>query len=443
MKFRFGGILMVLLFNIICYTLLSFYPKSEGTDKLIVGMVVICAIILATYILIYAFNMGDAYPFLIVSMLASISIIILYSFGIQELELGQMDPQKIPIITIAQKQLMWFLVGMVVFFCSYFAYRFVKVWDKLFWFYVVGIVGFFIITRLFGVEINGVKNWLSIGGISIQLSEFVKLCFCFAMAILFANKKKPDDLRSKLYKLSREDILATALIYGCMLLFLIQGELGTALVLFMVYMALMVAYDVPWIMPVGNLLLVALGLFVIFKFGKSLGFLSTATQRFDIWLDPEVYKFDASLGKPAGTEHMFRSLSAICTGGLFGTGLGRSGGHMIWEVESDLVFSGICYEMGIFMGFAIIMMYFIFAYRGLKIAMEVNSPFDRALAIIISTCIAFQAFIIIGGVTKLIPLTGITMPFVSSGGSSMVVSFAMVGILTAISHKKEKSAFGS
>lgn len=124
-------------------------------------------------------------------------------------------------------------------------------------------------------------------------------------------------------------------------------------------------------------------------------------------------------------------------------GLGRSGIYYLAAIESDLVFSAICYEMGIFMGFAIIMMYFILAYRGYKIAMEVTDAFHRALAVTIVTSIALQAFIIIGGVTKFIPLTGITMPFVSAGGSSVIVSFAMLGVLTAISCKKEKLVFNS
>ena len=445
MKFRFSGIFMVLLFNIICYTLLYFYPDAPGKEKLLFGMAVVCAVILASYILIYALNLGDAYPFLIVSMLASISIIILYSLGIQQLATGIIPENEIPMIEIAQRQIMWFLVSVVVFFAGYFIYRFLKIWDKLFWGYVGLAAVLFIITLLFAndnVE-KGVKNWITIGGISIQPSEFIKLSFCFAMAYLFSQKRKIEGIRARLYVVTKEDWLATAIVYGSMLLFLLQGELGTAVLFFLMYMALMIAYDVPWVMPVGNGLLVVLALFVVFKFCDSIGPLSRAMERFEIWMDPEVYNYGEELGKPYGTEHMYNSLRAICSGGFFGVGLGRSGIYYLAAIESDLVFSAICYEMGIFMGFAVIMMYFILAYRGYKIAMEVNGSFNRALAITIVTSIAIQAFIIIAGVTKLIPLTGITLPFVSAGGSSMVISFAMIGILTAISHNKEKSAFSS
>lgn len=440
MKFRFGGIFMVLLFNIICFTLLCFYPDAERT-KLLGALGIICGLILATYIFIYALKLGDPYPFLIVAMLSSLSIIILYSLGIQESVVNGSQEM----LGIAQRQVVWFVAGVIVFFVSYGVYRLIKFWDKLLWPYMIMALALFVVSLVFAkdnVE-DGVKNWINIKGVSIQPSEFIKLCFCFAMAVIFSKKQKIESMSSRLWRMTREDVYATAFVYCCMGLFLMQSELGTAMLFFMVYIAMMVAYDMPLLIPFGNMALVALVVAFIFKFGDSIGPLSRALDRFEIWLDPEIYNFAPELNKPAGTEHMYYSLRAICSGDFFGVGLGRSGIYYLAAIESDLVFSAICYEMGIFMGFAIIMMYFILAYRGYKIAMEVSDAFHRALAITIVTSIALQAFIIIGGVTKFIPLTGITMPFVSAGGSSMVVSFAMLGILTAISHSREKSAFSS
>lgn len=440
MKFRFGGIFMVLLFNLICFGLLCFYPDTDRM-RLLSAMGIICGIILVTYIFIYAFKLGDPYPFLIVAMLSSLSIIILYSLGIQEAAVSG----KTEMFMLAQRQVVWFGAGIVVFFICYGIYRLIKFWDRMLTFYVVMTLVLFGVSLIFAkdnVE-DGVKNWINISGVSIQPSEFIKLCFCFAMAVIFSKKHKFDSVSSRLWRVGREDIYSTAFVYCCMALFLVQSELGTAMLFFMVYLAMMVAYDVTLIVPLGNIALVALGVAFIFKFGDRIGPLSRALDRFEIWLDPEIYNFAPELNKPAGTEHMYYSLRAICSGDFFGVGLGRSGIYYLAAIESDLVFSAICYEMGIFMGFAIIMMYFILAYRGYKIAMEVSDDFHRALAITIVTSIALQAFIIIGGVTKFIPLTGITMPFVSAGGSSMVVSFAMLGILTAISHKKEKRVFNS
>jgi len=436
MKFRFSAVSMVLIFNIIAFSLLCFYP---GVDygRLLCAMGIICVVTLATYALIYFFDLGDPYPFLMVTMLSSLSIIILYSLGIQQS--AEYDNPSKSLILIAENQLKWFLVGVGIFYISYFVYRFFKKWAKLGIIYVGATIALFAVTLIFAKTLGGARNWVEIAGIGIQPSEIIKLCFCFAMAYFLSRKSRLTGFKSKLLGFSREDIYMTLFVYVCLGLFLIQGELGTAVLFFFVYFVMMVVYDVPLVLPLANLGAVALGVLAVIFLEDYVGAFARAMDRVRIWLDPEVYHFRAELGKPQGTQQIYESLKAICSGGYFGTGLGKSGAHDIWVIESDLVFSAICYEMGIFMGFAIIMIYFILSYRGCKIAMEVNEPFDRALALTLVASLAGQAFIIIGGVTKMIPLTGITMPYVSAGGSSMTVSFAMLGILTAISHKREKS----
>ncbi len=436
MKFRFGAVLTVLLFNVICFSLMCFYPGVDYKN-ILTAMGIICATIIVTYALIFIFELGDPYPFLIVAMLSSLSIIILYSLGIQQ-SAQSVSPSK-PLMTIAQNQLKWFLVGTGIFYVSYVVYRSFKAWKNMTKLYIIGTFALFIFTLIFASRVGGAKNWVEIGGFGIQPSEVIKLCFCFAMASVLCRKPKLSGFKERVIGIKREDIVIGIFVYLCLLMFLIQGELGTAMLFFMVYFAMMIVYDVSLTIPLANLCATALAVFVVLKVGDRVGSFARALDRVEIWLDPEVYNFQAELGKPQGTQQIYESLKAICSGGFFGTGIGLSGAHNIWVIESDLVFSAICYEMGIFMGFAIIMMYFILSYRGCKIAMEVTDGFDRALSLCIITSLACQAFIIIGGVTKMIPLTGITMPFVSAGGSSMIVSFAMLGILTAISHKKEKS----
>ena len=417
---------MVLILNIIAFSLLCFYP---GVDygRLLYAMGIICVVTLATYALIYFFDLGDPYPFLMVTMLSSLSIIILYSLGIQQS--AEYDNPSKSLILIAENQLhpshqkCLFLT---------------KKWSKMGIIYVGATIVLFAVTLIFAKTLGGARNWVEIAGIGIQPSEIIKLCFCFAMAYFLSRKSRLTGLKSKLLGFSREDIYMTLFVYVCLGLFLIQGELGTAVLFFFVYFVMMVVYDVPLVLPLANLGAVALGVLAVIVLENYVGAFARAMDRVRIWLDPEVYHFQAELGKPQGTQQIYESLKAICSGGYFGTGLGTSGAHDIWVIESDLVFSAMCYEMGIFMGFAIIMIYFILSYRGCKIAMEVNEPFDRALALTLVASLAGQAFIIIGGVTKMIPLTGITMPYVSAGGSSMTVSFAMLGILTAISHKREK-----
>ena len=436
MKFRFGAVSLVLIFNIVCFSLLCLFPNVDR-KMLLVSMGVCCGAILITYIAIYAFDLGDPYPFLLVAMLASLSIIILYSLGIQQ-SAQYANPSK-SLITIAQNQIKWFLAGVGIFYVSYLVYRSFNGWKKLTSVYIVLTVVLFGVTLILGTVVGGARNWVEIGGVGIQPSEVIKLCFCFAVSSLFSAKPSLKGFKQRTISIKKQDFVVAVFVYMCLALFLIQGELGTAVLFFMVYLAMMVAYDVPLVVPLINVAIATVAVLAVVHLEEHVGAFARAMDRIRIWLDPEVYNFQSELGKPQGTQQIYESLKAIASGGFFGTGLGLSGAHNIWVIESDLVFSAVCYEMGLFMGFSIIMLYFILSYRGCKIAMEVKDSFDRALAICISASLACQAFIIIGGVTKMIPLTGITMPFVSAGGSSMIVSFAMLGILTAISHKKEKS----
>ncbi|MEG1441201.1 MAG: FtsW/RodA/SpoVE family cell cycle protein, partial [Oscillospiraceae bacterium] len=133
-----------------------------------------------------------------------------------------------------------------------------------------------------------------------------------------------------------------------------------------------------------------------------------------------------------------QSLFAIASGGYFGRGLGNGSPTYIPEVHSDFIFAAICEEMGVFGGAAVIILFFLIAYRCFKISIMATDEFDKAVCLGLTVMFALQTFIIVGGVIKLIPLTGITLPFVSYGGTSIVVNFASLGIIQAISAKQER-----
>ncbi|HSH34777.1 FtsW/RodA/SpoVE family cell cycle protein, partial [Schnuerera sp.] len=150
--------------------------------------------------------------------------------------------------------------------------------------------------------------------------------------------------------------------------------------------------------------------------------------RFETWLNP--WKFIDNKG-----YQITQSLFAIAEGGFFGTGIGLGHPDFIPEVHTDFIFSAICEEMGIFTGIGIIMLFLILVYRGFKIAINQQNKFFRIVALGISILFGIQSFIIFGGVLKMIPLTGITIPFVSYGGSSMLSSFIALGILQVASEE--------
>jgi cell division protein FtsW (lipid II flippase) len=137
-----------------------------------------------------------------------------------------------------------------------------------------------------------------------------------------------------------------------------------------------------------------------------------------------------------------QSLFAIASGGYFGRGLGNGSPGYIPEVHSDFIFAAVCEEMGVFGGAAIIILFFLIAYRCFKISITTRNAYDKAVCLGLTLMFAVQTFIIVGGVIKMIPLTGITLPFVSYGGTSIVVNFLSLGIIQAISAKEERSTGG-
>jgi cell division protein FtsW (lipid II flippase) len=148
--------------------------------------------------------------------------------------------------------------------------------------------------------------------------------------------------------------------------------------------------------------------------------------RVEIWINP----WDDVLGKG---YQIAQSLFGIGSGGFFGTGLGMGKPYLIPFADTDFIFSAICEEMGTLTGVAVVLLYMLLCYRAFKIALNIKNRFEKIVVLGLALMLGMQTFIIIGGVIKLIPLTGTTLPFVSYGGSSLVTSFIILGILQAIS----------
>ncbi len=407
-KMRIRPILMVVLMNILGFFLLYIFRQGKDVN-ILYSMAVMCALNIGVYAVMSTFELGDVYLYLMVSMLVSVGMIMLF----------RLDPEY------GYSQIKWFVVGTAVFFASYFVYRAFSFWNNLTLFYMGAAIALYLVTLIAGEEIKGAKNWISFGKFSVQPSEFIKILYCFAISSFFSRRHESSNLKEKIAGIKRADIILAGFVYLCIGFFIIQREWGTALLFFLVYFSMLILYDAPLIMLLANALVAVIG-----AYGGYL-FTSHIKVRVSTWLDPWA---DATNRGYQITQ----SLMAICSGGYFGAGIGNGNPYLIPEVHSDFIFSAICEEMGIFMGIAIILLYFIFSYRGFKTALKTADSFDRALCLSLVISFAFQTFIIVGGVIKLIPLTGITLPFVSYGGSSMVSCFIMLGIITAVSYGKKK-----
>lgn len=390
---------LLFIFEILSLSLLFIYQGKEiNKYTLITGI----GLVFLIYISNFALNKvshGDNYIFLIVTMLISIGIVMIYRI---DAELGV-------------KQLIWTAVGIAVFFASYLIMKFIRGWDRGIYFYIGATYLAFILTFAFGMRKGGSLNWIEIGSITVQPSEIIKIIIIFVLASFYSNKEKYNKIKHSSYYL-------TAVMYTFILLSFMQKDLGTALVFYAVFFLIQFIYE-----DNRKLILYNLGLFTV---SGGLGYLifDHVKIRFQSWLNP--WKYIQNQG-----YQITQSLFAIAEGGFFGKGLGLGNPDFIPVVYTDFIFSAICEEMGIFTGIGIIMLFMILVYRGFKIAIGQDNMFYRILAIGISSLFGIQSFVILAGVLKLIPLTGITLPFVSYGGSSMVASFIALGILQACSEE--------
>ena len=408
-RLRLRPVIYLLFLNLMGFLLL-FLQNSEHDINILYAGAIVLTVNIAIYLLMFFLDMGDVYLFLMVSILVSIGTIMLIRLD----------------TAFGFNQVFWFCIGIIVFLVSYLIFRFFKYWNKLLIFYIALSFVLFVATLVFGVSRGGSRNWISIGGRTVQPAEFIKIAYVFALACFFTmDNEKKGLLHGEVYGIPKKDIAMNVYVYMCLGFLLLQKEWGTAVVFFLTFFAMMFLYDTSKRLMLINLcvaLVGAVGGYFLTDHIKS---------RVVTWLDPWA---DASNKGFQITQSLF----AITTGGYFGSGLGNGSPHFIPEVHSDFIFSAICEEMGIFIGIAIIMIYFIYSYRGFKIGLKSNNEFLKALAFGLVLSFAFQTFIIVGGVIKLIPLTGITMPFVSYGGSSMVSCCVMTGILTAISYLERK-----
>jgi cell division protein FtsW len=288
------------------------------------------------------------------------------------------------------------------------------------------IISFFLLLLVFipglSAHYGKARSWINVFGFSLQPSEFVKLSFLIYLAAWLDNRSKKIKTKSEL---STPFIIILSAI--CVLM-LLQPDLGTLLI---VVATSLIVYFVGG----GSKRHIALWILIGLVGLSALVSVKTyQQQRFRCLLNPEA---------EAKTEcyQVNQSLIAVGSGGLFGRGLGQSRQKFSYipEVEGDSIFSIISEETGFIFGLLLISLYFLFFYRGYRISTMSSDGFGMNLAIGISSWIFFQAFINIGGMINLIPMTGVPLPLISYGGSSMMATLAGVGILLNISRQMKKA----
>ncbi len=329
-------------------------------------------------------------------------------------------------------QALWAAIGLGAFLAAAFLFRRAERWSEYKYFWGLAGITLLLATALFGTDIGGNKNWLIIGPVHVQPSEFAKLFIVLFLAAYLSERREVLTFATRSFGplvLPQPRIMAPLLaIWGLAMLMLVaQRDLGAALLFFgtttiMIYLASGRPAYLGW----------GAGMFLV---GAALAYAiyPHVRVRIDIWLDP--------WADPSGKAYQIvQSLFALGSGGALGSGLGYGFPGLVPEVHTDFIFAAIGEEMGLAGAGAVMLLYILTVYRAFRAALLAPTPFRSLLAAGLAVLLALQVLVIVGGVTKFLPLTGVTLPLVSYGGSSVVATFILLGMVLAMSERRSNDA---
>jgi cell division protein FtsW (lipid II flippase) len=291
-------------------------------------------------------------------------------------------------------------------------------------------------------EINGAKLWIMVGGFSIQPGEFAKLALLVFFAYYLVRKREVLSLASRRFlgvdfPRGRDLGPVVGVWLVSLLVLVFEKDLGTSLLYFgMFVVTLYIATErVSWLII--GLLLFFGGAFLAYFLGSTIGGpFANFYLRADIWLHPFAKPYDEGY-------QLVQGLLGLGTGGLFGSGPGAGQPTEVPEVQNDFIFAGMGEEIGLFGLSALLVIYLLIVERGLRTALAVRDSFGKLLAGGLAFTLGLQVFVIVGGISRLIPLTGQTTPFLSAGGSSLMANWLLVAMLLRISDAAGRPVTGS
>jgi cell division protein FtsW (lipid II flippase) len=383
---------IVMLFELSAFALLAF--RSEGFDPLalLFALILIAVLFLQYVCMLWISKYADRFILVIANLLAAIGMIVQY----------RLSPDT------AFKQLILYGAGLLAMFVCVAIMHKPALFQKLNWVMILGSLGLLCVLMAVGKEHGGAKNWITIARVSFQPSEFVKLALVFVSANYLTTRRS-----------WRGYWPSAVFAIACCGLLVAERDLGAALLIALTYLIL-------FYIATGNVRTTLIGMgagcmgaaasYVTFDYVRA---------RVAIWKNPW------ATYETSGYQ-IAQGLMAIASGGAWGLGLTLGSPKAIPAYNTDYIFAVICEEFGIIFGIAVIALYLVFIIRGALLALNARDRYLMLIAFGCTSLITLQSFIIIGGVIKLIPLTGITMPFVSYGGSSLIASMMLLGILEGV-----------
>ena len=330
---------------------------------------------------------------------------------------------------LAMRQVMWLFLGVGAMIATL---ALIRNLDKIVNYkYTIMVIGLVLLLSpmlpVIGHEELGSRIWLKIGSLSFQPGEIAKIFIVlFLAAYLAQNREMLSIFTARVGRFRLPDLrtLAPLLIMWAIsfIIVVFVKDLGSALVCFALFLIMLYVASGKKLYPVVGLTLAAAGCIVLYSaFGH-------VQIRVNTWLNP--------FADPSGTGYQLcQSIYSLADGGLFGVGVGNGLADLIPVVESDFIFTAIAEETGLLGAAAVLLLFLSLGIRGFATAARAKSDVSAFVAVGVTSVIVLQAFIIVGGVTRLIPLTGLTLPFISQGGSSLLASFIGIALLLRCGHE--------
>jgi len=403
-----------------------FIQQSERLSdvSLTYGAIFLLLCLAGHFLIRFTLPYADPYVFPLVSVLACFGLVVIY----------RIDD------TLAREQAQWFVAGLILFAATILLLRDFRVLER--YRYTIALVGLLLLLlpRVPGIgqQVNGAYLGVKLGPVAFQPAEFGKIAIVIFLAAYL------QDTRQVLVQGSRRFLGITIppikhlgpllVVWGAAMFMLVFiRDLGSSLMYFGGFLALLYV-------ATNRLSFVVIGM-VMFSLGAWF-FATTVSHvqdRVDVWLDP----FNPQWVEKEGYQ-LAQSVFAQADGGLFGTGFGASllrgpsGETLIPAPQTDLIYSVIVNEVGLVGACGLLLVYLLLVERGFKVAMVSRDSFSKLLASGLTAVLALQVFVIVGGVTRVIPLTGVTLPFVSYGGSSILANFVLVALLLLVSDRARR-----
>ena len=357
---------------------------------------------------------------------------------IQRLDIDYEDNEAQQQFYVGSKQLVWTLLGVILFCAVLFLlrdYRRLRRWDR--WAMWSGLA-FLVLPFLpfIGQSINGARIWIRIGPMSFQPAELSKVLLAvFFASYLVANRDNLALVGRKVLWMSlprARHLGPLFIVWGVSICVLVlQKDLGSSVLLFGLFVVVLyVATDRPSWLLIGASLFLPAAWFAATH-------LHHVQQRINGWLNATNSEVYDAVG---GSWQLLTGMFGMSTGGLMGAGWGRGTPTYVTFANSDFIFASLGEELGLTGTLAILMLYLVLIERGIRTAISLRDGFGKLLAVGLSFAIALQIFVVIGGVTRLIPLTGLTLPFLAYGGSSLIANWVILALLLRLSDAARRPA---